>query len=139
MTTRVVTICGSMSFEREMREAAVTESLSGAIVLLPLVNMRESDPRWADPAIAARVKADLDRLHLAKIDAADEVLVVCPGGYIGRSTRCEIAYARGAGKPVRFWPHTVACGFGCGYLADDEAELNTHETQCSYGFPGGDQ
>lgn len=132
---RVVTLCGSMSFEQSMRAAAVTESLSGAIVLLPLVNMKRPDARWTDPADATRIKADLDRLHLAKIDAADEVLVICPGGYIGQSTRREIDYARRAGKPVRFWPHRVPCGFGCGYLADDDTDLAHHEeTDCENRF-----
>jgi len=41
-------------------------------------------------------------LHLRKIDLADQVLVVNPGGYIGESTSREIAYARDTGKPVSF-------------------------------------
>lgn len=44
----------------------------------------------------------LDAVHLRKIDLADRVLVVNPGGYVGESTTREIAYARGAGKPVAF-------------------------------------
>lgn len=47
-------------------------------------------------------KAALDDLHLRKIDLSDEIFVVNPGGYVGASTRREIAYARAAGKPVRF-------------------------------------
>lgn len=42
------------------------------------------------------------RLHLRKIDPADRVLVVNPGGYVGESTGKEIAYARAQGKPVSF-------------------------------------
>lgn len=41
-------------------------------------------------------------LHLRKIDLADRVLVVTPGGCIGESTSSEIAYARGTGKPISF-------------------------------------
>ena len=37
-----------------------------------------------------------------KIDLADRVLVVNPGGYVGESTSREIAYARETGKPVSF-------------------------------------
>ena len=44
----------------------------------------------------------LDALHLRKIDLADRVLVVNPGGYVGESTGREIAYARATGKPVSF-------------------------------------
>jgi hypothetical protein len=44
----------------------------------------------------------LDALHLRKIDLADRVLVVNPGGYIGESTSREIAYAHATGKPISF-------------------------------------
>jgi hypothetical protein len=33
---------------------------------------------------------------------ADEVYIVDPGGYVGESTRREIAYAESLGKPVRY-------------------------------------
>src|SRR4051794_15152808 len=33
---------------------------------------------------------------------ADEVYIVDPGGYLGESTRREIAYAESLGKPVRY-------------------------------------
>jgi hypothetical protein len=52
--------------------------------------------------ITREQKAGLDALHLRKIDLADRVLVVNPGGYIGESTNREIAYARAGGKPVSF-------------------------------------
>jgi hypothetical protein len=45
-------------------------------------------------------KRQLDSLHLAKIDLAAWVYVVNPGGYIGESTRREIAYAAFLGKEV---------------------------------------
>ena len=47
-------------------------------------------------------KAELDTLHLRKIDMADEVLILNVGGYIGESTSRELAYARKNGKRVRF-------------------------------------
>jgi hypothetical protein len=37
-----------------------------------------------------------------KIDEAHEVLVLNVGGYVGDSTRREIAYAEGTGQPVRY-------------------------------------
>jgi phosphoribosylformylglycinamidine (FGAM) synthase-like amidotransferase family enzyme len=48
------------------------------------------------------VAEKMDALHLKKIDLADRVMVVNPGGYYGDSTRREIAYARAHGKPVHF-------------------------------------
>jgi len=44
----------------------------------------------------------LDELHKRKIDIADEILVLNVGGYIGESTRGEIAYAQAHGIPIRY-------------------------------------
>jgi hypothetical protein len=48
-------------------------------------------------------KIALDALHFRKIEMADEVLVLDVGGYIGESTRNEIAHATKLGKPIRYW------------------------------------
>jgi len=89
----IVCICGSARFVEQMREANRELTRRGLIVLAPgEMNGPVSDEE----------KAALDALHLRKIDLADRVLVVNPGGYIGESTRSEIAYARAAGKPVSF-------------------------------------
>lgn len=41
-------------------------------------------------------------MHRQKIRMADEVYVVDPGGYLGESTRREIAVAESLGTPVRY-------------------------------------
>jgi len=48
------------------------------------------------------VKEIVDKVHLRKIDIADEVLVMNIGGYIGKSTSNEIQYALKIGKPVEY-------------------------------------
>ena len=48
------------------------------------------------------LKGRLGGVHLQKIRMADEVYIVDPGGYVGESTRREIAYAESLGKPVRY-------------------------------------
>ncbi|MFF9375657.1 hypothetical protein ACF1BB_14035 [Streptomyces griseoluteus] len=97
---RIVVICGSTRFMAEMNEADVRETAAGRIVVKPGCDMKSPHELWSDPAEAGALKARLDDLHRAKIRLADEVLVV--GGYIGESTRAEIAYARSLGRPVRF-------------------------------------
>ena len=96
----VVVLCGSMRFAPEMVEAAIAESVAGALVLKPDCNMKLPHPLWADPVEAEALKTRLDDQHRQKIRLADRVIVV--GDYIGDSTRAEIAYARELGKPVRF-------------------------------------
>lgn len=99
MTQRpeIVCICGSTRFVAEMNAANQALTFQGVIVVAPGVFAGAS----GEP-ISAEQKAALDALHLRKIDLADRVLVVDPGGYLGDSTRREIAYARAAGKPVSF-------------------------------------
>ncbi|MFF3208370.1 hypothetical protein [Streptomyces sp. NPDC002962] len=98
----IVVLCGSSRFWDAFTEAALYETVAGRIVLAPGCNLKTPHPLWDDPARADRLKRVLDDLHLRKIDLADDVLIVNPGGYIGDSTRREIAYARSLGKPLRY-------------------------------------
>ena len=77
----------------EIRAANRELTFAGAIVLAP---------SEADESPTPEQKALLDTLHLHKIDLADRVLVVNPGGYVGESTSREIAYAHATGKPISF-------------------------------------
>jgi hypothetical protein len=83
-------------------QAAIRDlTLAGVIVVAPAV-FRSTDDREADEPMTDEQKGVLGVLHLRKIDLADRVLIVNPGGYIGESTSREIAYARTAGKPISF-------------------------------------
>jgi hypothetical protein len=95
MTDRpeIVCICGSARFMAEMRAANRHLTLSGIVVVAPCE---------ADEAPTPEQKIVLDALHLRKVDLADRVLIVNPGGYVGESTRREIEYAEAAGKTVTF-------------------------------------
>lgn len=90
-----------MRFAEEMSAANRELTFAGAIVVAPGVFLPAGDP-GAGETITDEQKAALDALHRHKIDLADRVLVVNPGGYIGESTSREIAYARAAGKPIAF-------------------------------------
>jgi hypothetical protein len=98
----IVVLCGSTRFWEQFAEAALHETVAGRIVLAPGCNLKEQHPLWDTAAKADRLKRVLDDLHLRKIDLADEVLIVNPGGYIGASTAREIDYARSIGKPIRY-------------------------------------
>ncbi|WP_088319843.1 hypothetical protein [Kineosporia sp. R_H_3] len=89
----IVCICGSARFADAMRAANRDLTFAGVIVLAPAE---------ADGPVPEERKAALDALHLRKIDLADRVLVVNPGGYVGASTSREIAHARATGTPVSF-------------------------------------
>jgi predicted phosphodiesterase len=85
----------------EMRAANRYLTFAGVIVVAPGVFLRAEDHE-ASEFITNEQKSALGALHLRKIDLADGVLVVNPGGYIGESTSREIAYARATGKPISF-------------------------------------
>src|SRR5215469_18825627 len=100
----IVCLCGSTRFGEMFRYVNQRETLAGKIVLAP--GCFQGD---AVLEVLPGVKQQLDELHLHKIALADEILVVNVGGYIGQSTRREIAYARRHGKRVR-WFESGVCG-----------------------------
>ena len=96
----VVTLCGSTRFKEEYLTAQRELTREG-IIILTVGEFGHADRTDADSD--TRLKERLDELHLRKIDLSDAIVVINPGGYIGESTRREIAYARRAGKLVTFW------------------------------------
>ena len=93
----VITLCGSTRFKAEYERVQKELTLQGNIVIsVGLFGHSGDDEVWKDG-----VKEMLDEMHLAKIDMADEIFVINPGGYIGQSTSREIAYARSRGKTVK--------------------------------------
>lgn len=97
----IVCICGSTRFVNELRAANRDLTFAGVIVVAPDVFSR-AEGHEADQPLTNEQKTALDALHLRKIDLADRVLIVNPGGYIGESTSREISYARATGKPISF-------------------------------------
>ena len=95
---KVITLCGSTRFKEEFLEAQKRLTLEGNIVIsVGLFGHSGDDVVWTEG-----VKDMLDRQHLAKIDLADEIYVINVGGYIGYSTRREIAYAEYKGKSITY-------------------------------------
>jgi hypothetical protein len=92
----VVCLCGSTRFRELYARAFYDEEHAGRVVLS--VPCYKDDPCCKLPEEQAR----LDALHRAKIELADEIYVINPGGYIGESTRAEIGYAIAKGKGVRY-------------------------------------
>ncbi len=93
----VICLCGSTRFAEAYAKAYREVSLAGKIVLSVGVMVHAGEEPIRDDGPEKR---GLDELHLRKIDLCDSVLVLNVGGYIGDSTRREIAYARSTGKPV---------------------------------------
>lgn len=101
----IVCLCGSTRFWRTFQQAGLQETLAGKIVLSIGAASGTDDEHFGNLPREEydRVKENLDQLHLRKIDLADEVLILNVDGYMGESTRRELAYARSLGKPIRYW------------------------------------
>lgn len=97
MKPSIVAIIGSTRFKSQQLGYAQKLTLEGKLVLLSGF-WHHSDPY----PIKAEQKVMIDRLLLHRIDAADEVLVVCPNGYVGESTQRAIEHASEKGKPITF-------------------------------------
>jgi hypothetical protein len=102
---KIVCVCGSVKFKDEMLKYREQEHAKGNWVLLP-ENM-EIDIQKID----ARVKQQMERLHLYKIVCSDLIVVWNRGGYIGESTRHEIEYTRMCDKPIQYLEPVEEAGF----------------------------
>ena len=99
---KVITLCGSTRFEAEFAEVNQRLTVDGCVVIsLGMFGLPDL-PGYDWTADGSDLKGRLSRVHFQKIRMADEVYIVDPGGYVGESTRREIAYAESLGKPVRY-------------------------------------
>jgi len=102
--TEVVCLCGSTRFKDEFEQINRELTLESKIVLAPSVFGHAGDKCTEEQ------KEQLDELHLRKIDLSDSVMVVNVNGYIGKSTRKEVEYAKKTCKKVVYYvdkPPTV--------------------------------
>ena len=95
---KVVTICGSSKFKKEMVLAAEKLTLEGNCVLMPNELSRNSkDDYTLEEALM------IDKMHKEKIKLSDAILVVNVNGYIGSSTKSEIEYAKSLEKEIIYY------------------------------------
>jgi len=93
---KVITICGSMRFAKEIIKIATElETKNGYCVLQPVYN-------FDDIPISDRELQNIVKAHYKKIDISDAVFVVNVGGYIGKSVAEEIAYAKNLNKEILY-------------------------------------
>lgn len=95
---KVITLCGSTRFKEQFLEAQKRLTLEGNVVISVGLFGHSGDKEVWEPG----TKEMLDKMHLQKIDMADEIFVINVGGYIGESTKREIAYAESKGKIVKY-------------------------------------
>jgi hypothetical protein len=142
----VVVHCGSTSRARKVFEAErLRDTLRGYIVLT--IGAEKGD---SELGLTSEQMVLLDVLHLWKIDLADVVRIFNVGGYIGKSTARELAYAQRLGKRIDLLEYAsislsgvccCACGREvklypcayCGSLVCQKCSFETDEWDLEHG------
>ncbi len=94
---KVITICGSMRFAKDMISlASELEIEKGWCVLQCVYDINPEKLTLEDIE-------KLSLLHFKRIDISDGIFVVNKGGYIGNQTRKEIEYAKKNNKEIYYW------------------------------------
>lgn len=91
---KVVTICGSLKFKKEMIDVSAELEIKYGYVVIQCV--------YCDRDYSDEEMKILGDIHFKKIDISDAIFVVNVSGYIGESTKREIEYAKKLGKEIMY-------------------------------------
>lgn len=95
---KIITVCGSYKFKKEMIEITEEFTLKGNCMLMPNELTRPNKEAYTKNEVEM-----IDKMHKEKIKISDAILVVNVGGYIGNSTKSEIEYAKSLNKEVLYY------------------------------------
>lgn len=98
---KVITLCGSLKFQKEMMKVAEEMSLEGYCILTPVYPVLENINRTEEQLV--RVK----KAHFKRIELSDTILVLNVDNYIGNSTSLEIDYAKKLGKEIIYYTDLI--------------------------------
>lgn len=94
---KVITLCGSLKFKKEMMKVAEKMALEGYCILTPVYPVLKNIERTEEQLIK------LKETHFKRIEFSDAILVVNIDNYIGDSTNLEIEYAKKLGKEILYY------------------------------------
>jgi len=96
----VLTICGSvrLGLETWQKHAAEWTRNGWLVHYCTIYNQTELH----DTVKGRRLKEDLDAIYKQRIRSSNAILVLNVDGYIGKSTRSEIEYAKSLGKKIHY-------------------------------------
>lgn len=99
---KIITLCGSLKFQKEMMIVAEKMALEGNCILTPvyptLENLKRSEEQLQK----------LKEEHFKRIELSDAILVINVNNYIGNSTSLEIQYAKELGKEIIYYTDLIA-------------------------------
>lgn len=95
---KVITVCGSYKYEKEMKEITEEMALQGNCMITPIELTKSNKEAYTEEQAIM-----LDKMHKEKIKLADAILVVNVNGYIGNSTKSEIEFAKSLNKEILYY------------------------------------
>jgi len=98
---KIITICGSLKFQKEMMVEAQRLSLKGFCVLTPIYPVIENIE------ISKEEFQFLKNEHLKKIEISDSIFVINKDNYIWDSTKSEIEYAKSLWKEIIYYTDLI--------------------------------
>ena len=98
---KIVTLCGSLKFQKEMMTVAEKMALEGYCILTPVYSVSEKID------ITKKQLIHLKEAHFKRIELSDAILVVNINNYIGDSTNLEIDYAKKLGKKIIYYTDLI--------------------------------
>ena len=94
---KIITLCGSLKFKKEMMTIAEKMALDWYCILTPVYPVSEDIKRTKEQLIK------LKEAHFKRIELSDAILVVNINNYIGESTNLEIDYTKKIGKEIIYY------------------------------------
>lgn len=97
---KIITMCGSMKFLDKIMEISEKMELEGNCVLTPICHS-DISTYTSDEILM------LGKMHKEKIKISDAILVVDVDGYIGKTTKKEIEFAKSLGKEIIYYTDLI--------------------------------
>jgi len=99
---KIITVCGSLKFQKEMME--ITEKLGklGNCMLAPVYPTNNDKTNYTEEEIKI-----VGQMHFERIKLADAILVVNVNNYIGESTKKEIEFAKSLDKEIIYYTDLI--------------------------------
>ena len=97
----IITLCGSLKFQKEMMIIAEKMALKGNCILTPVYPIIENCERTDEQL------KKLKKTHFKRIELSDAILVINKNNYIGDSTKLEVEYAKKLGKEIMYYTDLI--------------------------------
>ena len=98
---KIITLCGSLKFQKEMMEIAEKVALDGNCILTPVYPVLDNIKRTEEQLVK------LKEAHFKRIELSDAILVINVNNYIRNSTNLEIDYAKKLGKRIIYYTDLI--------------------------------